>query len=268
MTVEHKNVHIRELNQKISDAKESAAKLVADKQTKQNLVNDLQARLDAAEQLDRKAAVINSEIADMINRAKFYKNEIVKKQNSTSGIVDTTEHESRLKTLSDSLAGALVRQDEYKIALELLKDNGIKAGVIEKYIPVLNKKINELLDVIGFGVQLKFDEQFQETLVGRYADEFSYNSLSQGERERMNLAIMFAWNYLMGLSSGVDSNLLILDEIGMSALDADGVQSLFQLIENEYGDGNVFVISHNPEVQHLCRSAIKFVKKDGFVRML
>jgi DNA repair exonuclease SbcCD ATPase subunit len=217
--------------------------------------------------LEAEAQRVKAKITHEVSRAKFLKAEAVKRKEFSTTTIDTTEQKELLKRLSSDLDAALVRQEEFKIAVDLLKDSGIKASVVENFLPTLNAKINQLLETIGFGVRIQFDSEFQESLIGRYADEFSYKSLSQGERERMNLAIIFAWNALMG-RDGANTSLLILDEIGMSALDADGVQSLFRLVDTEYSDKNVFVISHNPEVVHQCKSHIKFTKKDGFARIV
>jgi DNA repair exonuclease SbcCD ATPase subunit len=267
MTEEHRNRHIRTCKEELEEIGETVVNI-------HDNINGMKGELEKAttkyklvDGLEKQLQQINAKVSQEVSRAKYLKSEVDRKKNSTATIVDTTKHKESLQWLSGELDAALVKQEEYKLALELLKDSGIKASVVENFLPTLNNKINQLLDVIGFGVRIQFDNEFQESLIGRYADEFSYKSLSQGERERMNLAIIFAWNALMG-ANGANTSLMILDEIGMSALDADGVQSLFRLIDSEYSDKNVFVISHNPEVVHQCRSHIKFAKKDGFARIV
>jgi DNA repair exonuclease SbcCD ATPase subunit len=267
MTEAHRKDHIdtakvtiTSLDSVIKEAEETLESLT--EKLKENVQN-----ITTVTGLEAEAQRVKAKITHEVSRAKFLKAEAVKRKEFSTTTIDTTEQKELLKRLSSDLDAALVRQEEFKIAVDLLKDSGIKASVVENFLPTLNAKINQLLETIGFGVRIQFDSEFQESLIGRYADEFSYKSLSQGERERMNLAIIFAWNALMG-RDGANTSLLILDEIGMSALDADGVQSLFRLVDTEYSDKNVFVISHNPEVVHQCKSHIKFTKKDGFARIV
>jgi DNA repair exonuclease SbcCD ATPase subunit len=182
-------------------------------------------------------------------------------------LVDTLPLVDEINGLERDLGALLVKQEEYSIAVDLLKDTGIKASIIDKYIPVLNTKINEMLDLIGFGVRLKFDNSFNESLIGRYADEFSYTSLSQGERERMNLAIMFAWQQVMQMASGIDCNVLVLDEIGASALDDDGIDAMFTILEKTCLSKNVIIISHNKQALAQCPAIIDVRKENGFTKI-
>jgi DNA repair exonuclease SbcCD ATPase subunit len=199
----------------------------------------------------------------LVNKAKYLKTQIVELE-KPSTIVDTAGLESELKSMESTHDALLLSQTRYKLALELLKDSGIKAGIISKYVPILNTKINQMLDIIGFGVRVKFDETFKETLVGRYADEFSYKSLSQGERERLNLAIMFAWYEVMKMASGIDTNLMIIDEIGSSALDGDGVAAMLEMIDKEK---NCVIISHNQDAINACEKVLTVKKVSGFTKI-
>lgn len=178
------------------------------------------------------------------------------------------EFETEIKSIEDQIEVLSIKQEELNIAIDLLKDGGIKANIIEQYLPFLNKTINEYIDVIGIGISVSFDDTFKETLRGRYADEFTYTSLSQGERARLNLAILFAWQDVIRIASGVESSLMIFDEVGSDALDSDGIDAFFNIIEMSCKDQNVFMISHNAYVQEKCRSQIRLQKINGFTKIV
>ena len=156
----------------------------------------------------------------------------------------------------------------YKVATELLKDSGIKAQMICRYIPLLNSYVNKHLDSLGAGFRLEIDREFNDKIIGRYKDEFSYVSLSQGERCRVDLAMLFAWLQVATESSGVGSNLLVLDEIGASELDADGVDSMFTILDEVCHNKNVFIISHRDDIAQRCRSVIQIEKREGFSKIV
>ena len=153
-------------------------------------------------------------------------------------------------------------------AAELLKDSGIKSAVLKKYIPMINSYINHYLEVLDFGVHCTLDEQFNDTMKGRFANEFTYTNLSQGERTRIDLAILFALRKVSQVCSGTSYNVLFLDELADSSLDGDGVDALFTIIEEACKNQNVFIVSHRSDMQEKCRSHVKLEKVNGFTRIL
>ncbi|QHJ78891.1 MAG: hypothetical protein [Caudoviricetes sp.] len=128
---------------------------------------------------------------------------------------------------------------------DLLKDSGIKATVVKRYIPVFNKKINQYLKTMGADYTFTIDEEFNEVIKSRGREDFSYESFSQGERARIDLSLLFTWRDISSLVSGMEVNLLILDEIFDGASDADGVKSITRIIDSL--NSNVFIISHREE---------------------
>ena len=130
----------------------------------------------------------------------------------------------------------------------MLKDTGIKTKIVKQYLPVINKLVNQYLQVLDFFVSFNLDEAFQETIRSRHRDNFTYDSFSEGEKQRIDLALLFTWRQIAKMKNSVATNLLILDETFDSSLDHEGVDNLMKIIYTLGNDTNVFVISHKGEV--------------------
>lgn len=147
----------------------------------------------------------------------------------------------------------------------LLKDGGIKSRIIKQYIPIMNKLINKYLAALELVVSFELDENFNETVKSRHRDEFSYDSFSEGEKGRLDLAIMFAWRAITKIRNGASTNLLILDEVFDSVLDASGTEELMKLLNIAAVDTNIFVISHKGDTMaDKYSNIIEFVKQKNF----
>jgi len=131
---------------------------------------------------------------------------------------------------------------------ELLKDTGIKTKIIKQYLPVINKLTNQYLQVLDFFVHFDLDESFKETIRSRHRDDFSYDSFSEGEKQRIDLSLLFTWRQIAKMKNSVSTNLLILDETFDSSLDYDGVENLFKILHTLPDDSNIFVISHKGDI--------------------
>ena len=158
--------------------------------------------------------------------------------------------------------------DEYKVVSMLLRDSGIKSQIIKKYVPIFNNLINKYLHNMDFFVNFTLDEEFKEIIKSRFRDEFSYSSFSEGEKQKIDLALLFTWREVARMKNSVATNLLILDEVFDSSLDADGTNELLKIIRSLGEDTNVFVISHKGEilVDKFLRT-IKFEKINDFSKM-
>ena len=155
------------------------------------------------------------------------------------------------------------------IANELLKDRGIKTIIIKQYIPIMNKLINNYLTAMEFFVDFELDENFNETILSRFRDDFSYASFSEGEKQRIDLALLFTWRAVAKLKNSMSTNLLILDETFDSSLDTAGCEDFLKLIYDLGKGTNVFVISHKGDIlQDKFRSLIRFEKYKGFTRIM
>jgi len=140
------------------------------------------------------------------------------------------------------------QKTEYEVIGNLLKDGGIKSQIIKKYIPVINNRINRHLTNMDFYVNFTLDEEFDEVIKSRYRDEFSYASFSEGEKQKIDLALLFTWREIARMKSSVSTNLLILDEVFDSSLDASGTEELLKILKSLDSSTNTFVISHKGEI--------------------
>jgi DNA repair exonuclease SbcCD ATPase subunit len=176
--------------------------------------------------------------------------------NTVSATIDTTELVKSMDEVNSKISDKKrknleysKKMDEYSVLTKMLKDDGIKSSVIEYYIPIINQFINDYLsNEMEFHVSFNLDENFDETICSRYRDVFSYNNFSEGEKMRINIAILLTWRKVAAMKNNVDCNLLILDETFDSSLDdtgADSVSNILKKLSND-GDSNVFVITHKP----------------------
>ena len=183
-----------------------------------------------------------------------------------------TTDNSVLKTLKLELSGLLKQQEElsiekhyYEYVSNMLKDSGIKTKIIKQYLPIMNKLINKYLTALDFFVNFNIDENFQETIKSRHRDDFTYDSFSEGEKLRIDLALLFTWRQVAKMKNSTNTNLLVLDEVFDSSLDTVGTEDFLKLLNDMDKDTNVFIISHKgDQLFDKFRSVIKFVKKNNF----
>jgi DNA repair exonuclease SbcCD ATPase subunit len=163
----------------------------------------------------------------------------------------------------------LNEQFQYNAVIaEMLKDTGIKTKIIKQYIPVINKLVNQYLQILDFFVHFNLDESFQETIKSRHRDSFSYDSFSEGEKQRIDLALLFTWRMIAKMKNSVSTNLLILDETFDSSLDYEGVDNLMKIIYSLGDDTNVYVISHKGDIlDGKFANKIEFFKDKNFSRI-
>lgn len=187
-----------------------------------------------------------------------------------SGTIDTSveekevEHiENELLKLQQELTILNTKKQHYGISGKMLKDDGIKTLAVMQYLPIINALINHYLEVMQFFVLFKFDENFEETIKSRQRDEFQYESFSEGEKMRINLAILFAFRKISELKNTGKCNLLIMDEILDGVLDDEGVQTMSRIL-NEFEGNNVLLISHNEKFQDKFSRSLNVIKKNDY----
>lgn len=181
----------------------------------------------------------------------------------------TDQEEQALKDANKTYEELLKNRELLSIASVLLKDTGIKTQIIKQYLPLINKNINQFLEHMGFFCQFHLDENFKETIKSRHRDEFTYESFSEGEKMRINLAILFTWRAVARIKNTSPINLLILDEIMDSSLDGPGTDEFLYIIGQLTGDNNVFVISHkHDQISDKFDNTIQFEKKKGFSKIV
>ena len=176
-----------------------------------------------------------------------------------------TEYVAELENLTNAKADCY-EQGSYNSAIsEMLKDTGIKTKIIRQYLPVMNKLINGYLQTLDFFVAFHLDESFEETIKSRHRDDFSYASFSEGEKQRIDLALLFTWRQIARMKNSVSTNLLILDETFDSSMDTDGVENLLKIIKTLDDKTSVFVISHKVDaLDGKFRNRIEFHKEKNF----
>jgi DNA repair exonuclease SbcCD ATPase subunit len=211
-----------------------------------------------------------------ISAVNKYIGKIQQEINELSNRKDNLEEENaKLKELKKQLGDILKEQEVistekqyYDFASALLKDGGIKTKIIKQYLPVMNKLINKYLAAMDFFANFNINENFEEIIKSRHRDEFSYDSFSEGEKMRIDLALLFTWRQIAKLKNSTNTNLLILDEVFDSSLDTVGTDEFLKLLHSLDNDTNVFVISHKgDQLFDKFRSVIRFEKKNNFSRI-
>jgi len=221
----------------------------------------------------RKIGTHNSEI-NVLNRLIAEKSKEIDSLHKKFS-EDRNEH-SRLDALleeqmiyNEKRESLVTEKATFDIAQVLLKDGGIKAKIIAQYIPVINSAINKYLTLLDLFVQFELDENFDEKIKSRYREEFSYDSFSEGEKMRLNLAVTFAWRAIAKMRNSSNTNLLIFDEISDGSLDQDGREGFIKIIKDIANQGtHVWVISHNEGMADKLSSSVKFEKVKNYSRIV
>ena len=213
----------------------------------------------------------NREISLLQNQIKEYQSAI---ENQVGADLTAARQErDEMKTEKDKMLESKINMSEQfnynTVIAEMLKDTGIKTKIIKQYMPAINKLVNQYLQVLDFFVHFNLDESFQETIRSRHRDEFTYDSFSEGEKQRIDLALLFTWRQIAKMKNSVATNLLILDETFDSSLDHEGVDNLLKILYTLDDDTNVFVISHKGEIlDGKFKSKIEFKKEKNFSKMV
>ena len=175
-----------------------------------------------------------------------------------------TSFKENLKTTYDELATKKDTINYYDFSYSLLKDGGVKSKIIKKYLPLINQQVNRYLQMMDFYINFTLDEEFNETVQSPIHDNFSYSSFSEGEKMRIDLALLFTWREVARMKNSVNTNLLIMDEVFDSSLDGFGTQEFIKIIRYVIQDANVFVISHKSGLEDRFESVLRFEKVKGF----
>jgi DNA repair exonuclease SbcCD ATPase subunit len=185
-----------------------------------------------------------------------------------------TEHEKleefreNLQKTIEDLSDKKQEIVHYDFAYSLLKDDGVKTKIINKYLPFINQQVNRYLQMMDFYINFKLDGEFSETVESPIHEHFSYSSFSEGEKMRIDLALLFTWREVARLKNSVNTNLLIMDEVFDSSLDGFGTEEFLKIIRYVIKDANIFVISHKSDLHDKFESVIRFDKVKGFSRMV
>ena len=214
---------------------------------------------------------ILSSIAELEKFNKKLEKDIEAYQNgsvSEEDKIKLAELKGQIKSIEEQKSK--LNEDKFYIdvARNLLQDSGIKTKIVKQYLPIMNKLVNTYLSSMDFFVNFNIDENFNETIKSRFRDEFSYASFSEGEKMRIDLALLFTWRAIAKMKNSTNTNLLILDEIFDSSLDNAGTDDFLKIL-NTFDKQNVFVISHKQDMLFdKFRNIIQFKKEKNFSRMV
>jgi DNA repair exonuclease SbcCD ATPase subunit len=184
-----------------------------------------------------------------------------------------SEHE-KLETFKEQLNNTFKLLSEQRDEIDyldytysLLKDSGVKSNIIKKYLPLINQSVNKYLQMMDFYINLQLDEEFNEVVQSPIHEDFTYSSFSEGEKQRIDLALLFTWREIAKIKNSANTNIMIFDEVFDSSLDTVGTEEFLKIIRFVIKDANIFVISHKEEIADKFESVIKFEKIKGFSRI-
>ena len=263
---------------KLDDAQSKAKELKAGYQKLEEAIKEEEEREHQFTQLSQEITKLthgisknNTRISGCQRQIRDLESEI---QKLTEQLADrNTEHE-KLESFRENLANTyenLASQKDtinyYNFSYGLLKDGGVKSKIIKKYLPLINQQINRYLQIMDFYINFTLDEEFNETVQSPIHDNFSYSSFSEGEKMRIDLALLFTWREVARFKNSVNTNLLILDEVFDSSLDDVGIEYFTKIIRFVIKDANVFIISHKTGMDDKFDDVLKFEKVKGFSRL-
>lgn len=258
---------VSEKKSKYNETQEGREKLQAELkrlQDRQNEIANIQATIN---DVQRDISNSQTKVSSHQSYIQDLNNQIEELRQSYT---DQTEDFRRLQDLKDAYNEAEAEKERltnqkavYTVAAKLLKDNGVKTQIIRQYVPIMNKLINKYLGDFDFFVDFNLDENFNETIRSRFRDDFTYASFSEGEKMRIDLALLLCWRTVAKMKNSVNTNLLILDEVFDASLDAKGCDDFLNVIHS-VGGTNVFVISHRADLNEKFDRVIEFEKHKNY----
>ncbi len=264
---------------RINDAQSKAKELQSGYQELEKAIKNEEEREHQFTQLSQEISKLNNDISQNNTKISGFQRQIRDLESEIQTITDqlqnrNTEHEklaefkANLKDTIDELSDQREQLNHYDFAYSLLKDDGVKTKIIKKYIPVINQQVNRYLQLMDFYINFHLDEEFNETVKSPIHEDFSYASFSEGEKMRIDLALLFTWREVARIKNSVNTNLLIMDEVFDSSLDGFGTEEFLKIIKFVIKDANIFVISHKSDLHDKFDNVIKFDKVKGFSRIV
>mgnify|MGYP006208892913 FL=1 len=264
---------------RINDAQSKAKELQSGYKELEDAIQKEEERERQFTQLAQEISTLNNDISQNNTKISGFQRQIRDLESEIQTITDqlqnrNTEHEklaefkANLKDTIDELSDQRDQLNHYDFAYSLLKDDGVKTKIIKKYIPVINQQVNRYLQLMDFYINFHLDEEFNETVKSPIHEDFSYASFSEGEKMRIDLALLFTWREVARIKNSVNTNLLIMDEVFDSSLDGFGTEEFLKIIKFVIKDANIFVISHKSDLHDKFDNVIKFDKVKGFSRIV
>ena len=263
--------HVHEKQDKVRQIQESMPDLV-------KKLGDAQSALDDAVNIRKSANELKLKVSTLDSQIKTYRDYIartqveidsIKNRVPVQGEDDLPSLESKQSELEKELRTLMDDAAVFNLTGLMLKDGGIKSKIVKQYVPIMNKLINKYLSALDFFVNFELDESFEETIKSRYRDDFSYESFSEGEKMRLNLAILFAWRAIAKLRNSINTNILVLDEVFDSSLDVNGTDEFMKMLNGLTADTNTFIISHKTDsLTDKFQNILRFTKHNNFSKMV
>jgi DNA repair exonuclease SbcCD ATPase subunit len=264
---------------RIADAQNKAKELQKGFQELEETIKLEQERERQFTVLSKEITKLNHEISQNNTRISLNQRQIRDLESEIQTITKNlanrnTEHEkleefqTNLQKTFEDLSTKKEQIVYYDFAYSLLKDDGVKTKIIKKYLPFINQQVNRYLQMMDFYINFHLDEEFNETIKSPIHEDFSYSSFSEGEKMRIDLALLFTWREVARVKNSINTNLLIMDEVFDSSLDGFGTDEFLKIIRYVIKDANIFVISHKADLHDKFESVIKFDKVKGFSRMV
>lgn len=266
---EEKILGIKQKAKGIQDSKEDLKRTISEIRANQTEVTN---NLNALRQKQGRINSNNDSIGLLQKEIDRIQKEIDGLQGQTGNVASAKKELNKMRKEKDKSTEKKLEYVEERtyneVIGEMLKDTGIKTKVIKQYLPVMNRLINQYLQTLDFFVSFHLDEGFNETIRSRHRDTFNYASFSEGEKQRIDLALLFTWRHIAKMKNSAATNLLILDETFDSSLDVDGVDNLTKILDSLDDGSNVFIISHKGDVlENKFRSKIEFYKAKNFSKI-
>jgi len=264
---------------RINDVQTKAKELKKGYDDLEETIKEEQNRERQFNQLSKEITKLNNGISKNNTQISGYQRQIrdleSEVQRFTEQLANRSTENEKLNEFNSSLQKTLEESSErreevvyHDFAYSLLKDDGVKTKIIKKYLPFINQQVNRYLQLMDFYINFTLNEEFVETVKSPIHEDFSYSSFSEGEKMRIDLALLFTWREVARVKNSVNTNLLIMDEIFDSSLDGFGTDEFLKIIRFVIKDANVFVISHKTELHDKFNSVIKFDKVKGFSRIV
>jgi len=264
---------------RINDAQTKAKELQTGYQELEKAIKNEEEREHLFTKLSKEITKLNNGISQNNTRISGCQRQVrdleSEIQKLTTQLANRNTEDEKLKEFNQSLQNIFKELADKKtdimyhdFAYSLLKDDGVKTKIIKKYLPLINQQVNRYLQMMDFYINFKLDEEFSETIESPIHENFSYSSFSEGEKMRIDLALLFTWREVARVKNSVNTNLLIMDEVFDSSLDGMGTDEFLKIIRFVIKDANVFVISHKAELHDKFNSVIRFEKVKGFSRIV
>ena len=260
-----RSINIKEIDQRLSTYSETIQRI--NKRLEE--INEVHKEIAESQKMIQQEQNLIDTNEKYINKLQLQIDELKEQEHTEDDKEQLDKYRKALEVLQGMEQNASEQKHYHELADILLRDSGIKTKIIRQYLPIMNKLINKYLASMEFFVQFELDEEFNEQIKSRYRDNFTYSSFSEGEKMRIDLALLFTWRSIAKLKNSVNTNLLILDEVFDSSLDEGGTDEFLKILNTLGNDTNTFIISHKGDsMNEKFNNVIEFEKAQNFSRVM